>query len=114
MVAKRTIKGLGRAEIEEFIDFCKKPPASWIGQEIADRFTKVGGKLVPNPKWHPFVNKMGSIYKLSDSRCKSAIRNFSIVILVFLIQQEYLIVNPINLITTRKKDFYGRHRNFPG
>ena len=96
-VAKRTIKSLGRAEIEEFIDFCKKPPVSWIGQEIADRFTKVGGKLVPNPKWHPFVNKTASIYKLSDSGVKAL---FGVLnsYFGFLIQQEYLIVNPINLI----------------
>jgi hypothetical protein len=30
MVAKKAIKSLGRAEIEEFIDFCKKPPSSLI------------------------------------------------------------------------------------
>ena len=101
-VAKKTIKSLGRAEIEEFIDFCKKPPSSWIGSKVEYRFIKKGGGLIPNPNWRPYVFKSGSIYKLSDSGVKVL---FGVLnsYFGFLIQQEYLTVNPVMLIRQKKR-----------
>lgn len=101
-VAKKTIKTLGRCEIEEFIDFCKKPPLSWIGPQKAFRFIKKGGKLTPNPNWRPFACKSGSIYKLSDSGIKVL---FGVLnsYFGFLIQQEYITVNPVMLIRQKKR-----------
>ncbi len=102
IVLKKPIKTLGRAEIEDFIDFCKKPPLSWVGTEVADRFIENAGKLTPNPKWRPFVNKTESIYKISDPgvRALFAVLNSYFG---FLIQQEYLFVNPVALIRQKKR-----------
>ena len=110
-VLKKPIKSLGRAEIEEFMEFCKKPPHSWIGTEVADRFIEIRRLQSPNPKWRPFVNETGNIYKLSDPgvRALFAVLNSYFG---FLIQQEYIFVNPVALIR-QKKRFCERPRNFP-
>ena len=101
-VFKKPIKSLGRAEIEEFMDFCKKPPHSWIGTDVADRFIDTGGRQSPNPKWRPFVNGTRNTYKLSDPgvRALFAVLNSYFG---FLIQQEYLFVNPVALIRQKKR-----------
>ena len=101
-VAKKTIKTIGRAEIEEFVDFCKKPPSSWIGSKVEFRFIKKGRGLIPNPNWRPYVFKSGSIYKISDSGIKVL---FGVLnsYFGFLIQQEYLTVNPVMLIRQKKR-----------
>jgi site-specific recombinase XerD len=101
-VAKKTIKSLGRTEIEEFIDFRKSPPSSWIGSKVVVRFIKKGGRLTPNPNWRPCVFKSGLVYKLSDSGVKTL---FGILnsYFGFLIQQEYLSVNPVALIRQKKR-----------
>ncbi|MBF0510800.1 MAG: tyrosine-type recombinase/integrase [Candidatus Omnitrophica bacterium] len=102
MIFKKPIKSITRSDIEEFIEFCKKPPLSWIGLEVADRFIQQNGKEIPNPKWRPFVNKTGNVYKLSDSgvRALFAVLNSYFG---FLIQQEYIFVNPVALIRQKKR-----------
>ena len=58
--------------------------------------------MIPNPNWRPYVFKSGSIYKLSDSGVKVL---FGVLnsYFGFLIQQEYLTVNPVMLIRQKKK-----------
>jgi len=101
-VIKKPIKDLGRAEIEDFIVFCKKPPDSWIGTEVAARFIEINGKQSPNPKWRPFVMKTGKVYRISDPgiRALFAVLNSYFG---FLIQSEYVQVNPVALIRQKKQ-----------
>ncbi len=101
-ILKKPIKNFARAEIEEFIEFCKEPPDSWIGTKVRSRFIDVNGKQSPNSKWRPFVNKTGGIYKLSDSGVRAL---FGVLnsYFGFLVQQEYLFVNPASLIRQKKK-----------
>jgi len=101
-VLKKPIKSIGRAEIEEFLEFCQSPPASWIGTEIVPRFHEINGKQVPNPRWRPFIIKTGKIYRISDP----AVRSLFAVLnsyFNFLIQSEYIVVNPVSLIRQKKR-----------
>ncbi len=101
-VIKKPIKSIGRPEIEEFIEFCKKPPDSWTGTEVASRFIEINGKQSPNSKWRPFVMKTGKVYRISDPGIRSL---FAVLnsYFGFLIQSEYVQVNPVALIRQKKK-----------
>src|SRR5262249_6847609 len=55
---EKSIKDLKRADIEEFIKFCQRPPKPWIGKKIVARFVERAGKRQPNREWRPFVVKV--------------------------------------------------------
>lgn len=101
-VQNKDIKDLSRSDIEEFIDFCKKPPKSWITDNVYARFVNKNGKRIPNENWKPFVLKQGSAYSISDAgiRALFAILNsyFS-----YLMQEEYITSNPVALIRQKKR-----------
>lgn len=55
LIAEKSILDLGRADIEEYIQFCLKPPKSWIALKRVPRFASKDGLRVPNKAWRPFV-----------------------------------------------------------
>lgn len=54
-IEKISIISLTRADIEEYLHFCHKPPKSWIGTKRVARFVTSGGIRKINPQWRPFV-----------------------------------------------------------
>ncbi|WP_256679083.1 site-specific integrase [Pseudomonas sp. MWU12-2323] len=58
-----------RSDVEAFMDFCRKPDASWISTSIKSRFLQVDGLYEPNPEWRPFH------MRTEKSNAKSAIEN---------------------------------------
>jgi site-specific recombinase XerD len=57
-VRKRSIIKLKNTDLENFIDFCLKPPKRWIATKVVARFINVKGIRKPNPEWRPFVVKI--------------------------------------------------------
>lgn len=64
IIREKPVTELKRLDAEAFLDFCKKPPANWVGPVIRNRFvTKQDAalasdtELVPNPKWKPFTQR---------------------------------------------------------
>ena len=55
LIKGKTLADLNRADIEEYIEFCRNPPSSWIGIKKAPRFLDENGLRVPNHEWRPFV-----------------------------------------------------------
>jgi site-specific recombinase XerD len=55
LIAKKSILILDRSDMEEYIQFCLKPPKSWIGTKTVARFIDQEGKRAPNPAWRVFV-----------------------------------------------------------
>jgi len=51
LIEKASGMTLQREQIEEFIRFCLKPPAAWIGIKNVSRFTLRDGVRVANEAW---------------------------------------------------------------
>ena len=114
LIAKKTLNELKRQDIEDFIQFCQKPPQSWVGVHKVPRFIEENGNRVPNPKWRPFVvtvskaaHKLGEKpnpkdFKLSHTAVKDM---FSILgsFYNYLLQDEYVFMNPVALIRQKSK-----------
>lgn len=57
MVKIKPIDTLRKQDILEYVDFCWKPPVSFIGLAAYDRFVYHNGFYRVNPKWLPFRMK---------------------------------------------------------
>ena len=58
LVADKSVVHLSREEIENYIQFCLKPPANWISKKRVARFIDKNGARIPNSAWRPFVVKV--------------------------------------------------------
>lgn len=113
-IAKKSLRELRRLDIESFIEFCQKPPKTWIGTKNVARFANKEGQRLPNPDWRPFVTSISkkaysegqtpniNQYTLSQNALQSI---FSILssFYNYLIQEEYTDVNPVALIRQKSK-----------
>jgi|TARA_R110002110_G_C13470277_1_gene720492 site-specific recombinase XerD len=113
-VAEMPIKELKRENIEKYIKFCQKPPKSWIGIKKPPRFINKDGERLPNPNWRPFVATVSKTafrkgaqpdineFEFTPSSVKEL---FAIISSFFnyLIQEEYLTMNPAALIRQKSK-----------
>lgn len=113
-VAKKSIKELHRNDFEMFIEFCQKPPLSWIGTKNVSRFIDKDGQRLPNPEWRPFVVSVTKLeyregkqpdpkkYNLSQKAIQ-AIFAIAGSFYTYLIQEEYIDFNPIAQIRQKSK-----------
>lgn len=113
-IAKKNICEIKRRDIEEYIEFCTKPPKSWIGKKKVPRFFDKDGLRSPNPQWRPFVVTVSKTahkngieldkknYQLSNSAVKDI---FAILgsFFNFLIAEEYTELNPILQIRQKSR-----------
>lgn len=113
-VRKQSILDHKREDIESFIEFCLKPPKSWIGLKKATRFKKIDGKDYPNPEWRPFEAHISKKDHKEGIELNKATYQFSQPALKvmfgilssfyhFLIQEGIVQVNPVILIRQKSK-----------
>lgn len=114
LVAVKHIKELRRNDIEEFIEFCIKPPKTWMGFNQLPRFINQGGFRIPNPEWRPFVVTISkkqradgfeadkAKYQLSQAGIKAIFATLS-SFYNYLIQEDYLEINPVMQIRQKSK-----------
>lgn len=114
LIAKKSIKTLKRTDIENFIEFCQRPPASWIGVKKAPRFVTKDALRIPNVAWRPFVvtvskaaHKKGIRPNVNDFELSQGAVRESFAILGsfynYLLQEEYVPMNPVALIRQKSK-----------
>ncbi len=120
----KSVTEIKRAEFERFLEFCQKPPKSWIATTIEKRFLEENGEKIPNKKWRPFVVKISKVdtksgktpdksnYELSEKAFKAM---FAIIssFYNYLIQEEYTLINPALLIRQKSKYFKKRKASPP-
>ncbi|WP_158641805.1 tyrosine-type recombinase/integrase [Candidatus Glomeribacter gigasporarum] len=116
LIAQKSVRSLGRAEIEAYVAFCQNPPRSWTGIKKAPRFLDKGGTRVPNSDWRPFVATVakaahgrGQRPQLEDYALspKALAGIFAITgsFYQFLIQEGYTEVNPLLMIRQKSRYF---------
>lgn len=108
------LEALRRQDLEDYIHFCQSPPKAWIGSKQVARFKNQQGLRIVNPQWRPFVNQAmkhdpqtHALFSLSQ---KSLQALFAVLSTYFnyLLQEDYLSINPITLIRQKSK-FLQRH-----
>lgn len=114
LVAKKTLHELKRSDIENFIEFCQKPPRSWIGIKNVPRFIEHEGVRIPHNAWRPYVVNISKTatrkgiepdpkkYSLSQKALQAI---FAILgsFFNYLIQEDYLQSNPVAQIRQKTK-----------
>lgn len=114
LVAKKPLAEIQHLDIESYIEFCMKPPQSWIGTKQVARFIEREGARIPNPEWRPFVATISKSaarqgqkrdithYALSQKAIQAI---FSVLgsFFSYLVQQDYLSQNPVARIRQKSK-----------
>ncbi len=106
LVINKSLEEIRREDIEEYVEFAKKPPRTWIGTKNVSRFFDSEGQRTPNPEWRPYVvateNRQSAAYKLSQSGIQAI---FSVLSSFFnyMIQEDYLKSNPVSQIRQKSK-----------
>jgi len=120
LVAKKSIKEIKRQDFEAFVEFCQKPPLTWIGVKNVPRFTDKEGTRLANPAWRPFVVSVSKVahgkgnqpnpknYSLSQKALQAI---FAVIgsFYNYLIQEDYIAANPIAQIRQKSK-FIRKHQ----
>ncbi|HJN38052.1 MAG TPA: site-specific integrase [Gammaproteobacteria bacterium] len=96
-IKKTSIQAVNREFITEYLDFIKKPPASWVGNQQEPRYLDKQGAMTANPKWRPFViskDRDISSFQFTNNSIKSLLASLS-TYFGFLMQENYININPI-------------------
>ncbi|MCF6775401.1 hypothetical protein L3V83_02320 [Thiotrichales bacterium 19X7-9] len=112
LIQNKSLKELSLEDMINYIDFCKKPPQSWIDTKKSRRFIFVNNKRVPNSNWKPFVStlsrqeyKTGKKASIEQFKIKESSINEIILILSsffnYLLQKAYIDKNPIVILRHR-------------
>ena len=113
-VRKQSFLNHKREDIEAFVEFCIKPPKSWINLKTVAKFKNDDGTRKPNPEWRPFEacvtkkeHKDGlkpnkNEYKFSQQSMKAM---FGILgsMYNYFVQEEITQTNPVILIRQKSK-----------
>lgn len=116
LVQQRSIKELRRPDIEQYIEFCKKPPLTWIGTKNVARFVVREGQRIANLEWRPFVATISKIatnrgeqaenknYQSSQKAIQACFATLS-SFYNYLIEEDYVQFNPVAQIRQKSKYF---------
>lgn len=111
LIAEKSLNQIVREDIEEYVEFARTPPKSWIGTKNVARYLDKQGQRVANPQWRPYVSTGSSEaeYMASQSALQSL---FSVLssFFNFLIQENYLGANPVSQIRQKSK-FLRKHQS---
>src|SRR3989344_6729598 len=117
--AHKSIGQLTHLDMEQFIEFCQKPPKSWIGLKQSPRFIEHEGTIIPNPEWRLFVvfgAKSTGVSKLTTAHyqlSQKAVQSFFSILgsfFSFLLQENKVQANPMAQIRQKSK-FIRQHQH---
>lgn len=123
-IEKKSLLALKRQDIENYLNFCLKPPKTWIGEERVPRFIIREGERTAHPKWRPFVanvskhdHKKGirpdkNRYQLSQKAIQEIFTGLS-SFYNYLVLEEKASINPVALIKQKSKYLQKRQQQNP-
>ncbi len=122
-IARKSLTEIKRDDIENFVEFCQKPPSAWIGVKNVARFIEENGLRMANPDWRPFVTSVSKVahqrgeqpdikkHSLSQ-KAVQAIFAINGSFFSYLLQEEYVEINPIAQIRQKSK-FLRKYQTHP-
>lgn len=106
LIEAKSLRDIRRENIEDYVEFAKKPLKTWIGSKTVPRYLDHQGQRVPNPEWRPYVAASNDgqpvVYKVSQSAIQSLLAVLG-SFFNYLIQEEYLDANPVAQIRQKNK-----------
>ncbi len=114
LVAKKSLKQIGRKDIENYIYFCQQPPETWIATKMVVKFKLKEGLKKPNSEWRPFVIKVPKdafqkgkkplvkSYRLSEPAIRAVLRILSSYF-SFLEMEDYIQSNPVKKLRQKSR-----------
>ncbi|MBP9722615.1 MAG: site-specific integrase [Gammaproteobacteria bacterium] len=111
LLQEKSIAALRRDDIEAYINFCIKPPKSWIALQVFPRFRIINDQRLPNPHWRPFVitrakNSTDNADKTQYKISQKTIREIFVALgsfFNFLNTENYIEQNPVLAIKQKSK-----------
>lgn len=114
LISKKSLKELKRTDIENYVEFCQRPPKSWISLSKEHRFIIQDAKRAPNPEWKPFVVTISKseyrqgitkTFKDFEFTNISVKQLFAIIgsFYNYLLLEEYVSINPVAMIRQKSK-----------
>ncbi len=124
LIAKKSLAELTQLDMENYIEFCQKPPLHWIGTKQVSRFLNKEGLRIVNPEWRPFVASLSKSATRKGQEAdprkylpsqKTVQAIFSIVgsFFSYLVEQGYLSQNPVARIRQKSKFLRKQQLNAP-
>lgn len=102
-VAGKSLNSVKRDDIERYIEFSQSPPPNWLGNKQVPRFVELGGERLPNSAWRPYVlGPRRESYRPSQKALQAIFAILS-SFYNFLVQEEYVALNPVALIRQKSK-----------
>lgn len=105
LVAGKSLRGIAREDIEDYVEFARRPPDNWIAPHQLPRFIEHQGQRVPNPDWRPYVlseEARRDGHALSQAAVQAIFAVLS-SFFNFLVQEDYLQANPVSQIRQKSK-----------
>ncbi len=114
LIANKHLKQLKRENIEDYITFCKKPPKEWLGKNKPHKFQNFDGVRMPNTNWRPFIVTVSKADRRAGKKprvnqfelANDSIKEIFAILTSFfnyLMQDEYVHLNPIYLVRQKSK-----------
>lgn len=109
LIQQKSILHLKRDDIEAYINFCMKPPKSWIALKVVSRFRTINGVRTPNRNWRPFViqNKINETHNKDHYKVsQKSIREIFVALgsfYTFLNSENITDSNPVASIKQKSK-----------
>lgn len=106
LVTGKSLKEIRREDIEEYVEFARKPPKAWIGTKHLARYVESQGQRLPNPDWRPYVTAAPDQSPATYSPSQAALQAIFAVLSSFfnyLIQEDYIESNPVAQIRQKSK-----------
>ncbi|RMS90503.1 Site-specific recombinase, phage integrase protein [Pseudomonas coronafaciens pv. oryzae] len=76
LIKRKPFSQLKRQDAEDYLEFCRNPPADWIGPIVRGRFVSSshtestwGDLVMPNDKWRPFSLKSSKAARREKESC---------------------------------------------
>lgn len=89
-----------RQDIVDYITFFRNPPRTWFSAVRCRRFLDIGGELVANSAWRPFVGS-----PKTSSQSPASVRSMISVLssyFEYLVQESIVVSNPVKMIRKRQ------------
>ena len=119
-IKQQACTAMRRADIEDYLIFCQKPPLAWISTKNVARFLNKQGKRQANPQWRPFVAHVSNSahqrgLKAESKQYTLSEKGFREIFTIlncfynFLIQEDRMAMNPVAQIR-QKNRFYRKQQ----
>lgn len=105
LVAGKSLRDIAREDIEDYVEFARKPPPNWVTTRQWPRFIEHQGQRVPNPDWRPYVITPAAQREghMMSQAAIQAIFGVLSSFFNFLVQEDYLQANPVSQIRQKSK-----------